>query len=225
MLFDLRSRGRRRTVQVIYVGLAFLMFGGLILFGVGAGNGFGGLLNAFTNGGNSGAQAQAINQTLRSAQKLARENPTSARAQGNLVEAYWSAANEGSNFDSTTGVYSATGKRYLGQATQAWTEYAELTDNPQFAIATIAAHSFARTSNWAGAAAAWESVTSSIPSAGSYFCFAASSYAAKQTRKGDLAAAQAVRRSPQLQRLTVKNELKAARTSPSTAQTVVASSC
>jgi hypothetical protein len=224
MLFDLRSRGRRRTVQVIYVGLAFLMFGGLILFGVGAGNGFGGLLNAFTNGNNSGAQAQAINQTLRNAQKLARENPTSARAQGNLVEAYWSAANQGSNV-STTGVYSAAGKRYLDQATQAWTDYAKLTDNPQFAIATIAARSFARTSNWAGAAGAWESITSGTPSAGSYFCFAASSYAANQSRKGDLAAAQAIRRAPQLQRLTIKNELKAARTSPSTAQTVVASSC
>ena len=49
MLFDLRSRGRRRAVRVIYVGLAVLMFGGLVLFGVGAGNGLGGLLNAFTN--------------------------------------------------------------------------------------------------------------------------------------------------------------------------------
>jgi len=225
MLFDLRSRGRRRTVQVIYIGLAFLMFGGLVLFGVGAGNGFGGLLNAFTNGGNSGAQTQAINRSLRSAQKLARENPTSARTQGNLVQAYWIAANEGSNFDSTTGVYSAAGKRYLTQATQAWANYAKLTNNPQFAIATIAAHSFARTSDWAGAATAWESVTSSIPSAGSYFCFAASSYAAKQTRKGDLAALQAVKHAPELQRLSVKNELKAARTSPSTAQTVVASTC
>jgi hypothetical protein len=225
MLFDLRSRGRRRTVQVIYIGLAFLMFGGLVLFGVGAGNGFGGLLNAFTNGGNSGAQNQAINQTVKNAEKLARESPTSARAQGNLVQAYWIAANEGSNFDSATGVYSAAGKHYLTQATQAWTDYAKLTNNPQFAIATIAAHSFARTSNWAGAADAWESVTGSIPSAGSYFCFAASSYAAKQTRKGDLATAQAVKRAPQLQRLTIKNELKAARTSPSTAQTLVASTC
>ena len=36
MLFDLRSRGRRRTVQVVYLGLAVLMGGGLVLFGVGA---------------------------------------------------------------------------------------------------------------------------------------------------------------------------------------------
>ncbi len=39
MLFDLRSRGRRRTVQFVYLGLAILLGGGLVLFGVGAGNG------------------------------------------------------------------------------------------------------------------------------------------------------------------------------------------
>ena len=44
MLFDLRSRGRRRTVQAVYLGLAIILGGGLVLFGVGAGNGFGGLL-------------------------------------------------------------------------------------------------------------------------------------------------------------------------------------
>ena len=34
MLFDLRGKGRRRTVQVIYVSLAILMGGGLVLFGI-----------------------------------------------------------------------------------------------------------------------------------------------------------------------------------------------
>ena len=34
MLFDLRGRGRRRTVQVIYLSLAILMGGGLVLFGI-----------------------------------------------------------------------------------------------------------------------------------------------------------------------------------------------
>ena len=35
MLFDLRGRGRRRTVQVIYLTLALLLGGGLVLFGIG----------------------------------------------------------------------------------------------------------------------------------------------------------------------------------------------
>ena len=45
MLFDLRGRGRRRTVQSIYLGLAILMGGGLVLFGIG-GTSSGGLLDA-----------------------------------------------------------------------------------------------------------------------------------------------------------------------------------
>ena len=31
MLFDLRGRGRRRTVKIVYITLAFLMVGGLVL--------------------------------------------------------------------------------------------------------------------------------------------------------------------------------------------------
>ena len=43
MLFDLRGRGRRRLVQVIYIGLAGLIGLGLIGFGIGGGFGGGGL--------------------------------------------------------------------------------------------------------------------------------------------------------------------------------------
>ena len=34
MLFDLRGRGRRRTVKIVYITLALLMGGGLVLFGI-----------------------------------------------------------------------------------------------------------------------------------------------------------------------------------------------
>src|SRR5688500_1662115 len=49
MLFDLRGR-RRRLVQVVYLTLALLLGGGLVLFGIG-GDVSGGLLNAFEGGG------------------------------------------------------------------------------------------------------------------------------------------------------------------------------
>ena len=48
MLFDLRGRGRRRTVQVIYLSLALLLGGGLVLFGIG-GDVQGGLFDAFSS--------------------------------------------------------------------------------------------------------------------------------------------------------------------------------
>ena len=54
MLFDLRGRGRRRTVQVIYIGLALLIGIGLVGFGIGGGFGSGGLLNAANNNEGSG---------------------------------------------------------------------------------------------------------------------------------------------------------------------------
>ena len=51
MLFDVRG-GRRRVIQVIYLSLAILMGGGLVLFGIG-GNVSGGLFDAIggSNGG------------------------------------------------------------------------------------------------------------------------------------------------------------------------------
>ncbi len=52
MLFDLRGRGRRRTVQVIYLGLAVLMGGGLVLFGIGGATP-GGLFDAVSGNSSS----------------------------------------------------------------------------------------------------------------------------------------------------------------------------
>ncbi len=81
MLFDLRSRGRRRTVQAVYLGLAVLMGGGLILFGVGAGNGFGGILNAFTGNGSGNNQKQVVSQQEKQALAAVKANPNSAAAE------------------------------------------------------------------------------------------------------------------------------------------------
>ena len=53
MLFDLRGRGRRRTVRVIYGSLAVLFGAGLVLFGVGAGFGGGGSLSSLSKEGES----------------------------------------------------------------------------------------------------------------------------------------------------------------------------
>ena len=57
MLFDLRGRGRRRTIQVIYASLALLMGGGLIFFGIGGATS-GGLFDAL-GGSSNGSAARA----------------------------------------------------------------------------------------------------------------------------------------------------------------------
>src|SRR6202035_2287234 len=97
MLFDLRSRGRRRTVQAVYLGLAILMGGGLVLFGVGAGNGFGGILNAFNGGGNGSAQKQQVTAQEKQALAQTKADPTSPTAWSALVQAQYSSAGQGSD--------------------------------------------------------------------------------------------------------------------------------
>src|SRR5205085_807545 len=103
MLFDLRSRGRRRTVQAVYLGLAILMGGGLVLFGVGAGNGLGGLLNAFTGNGSSSGQKQVVSQQEKAALRQTRQSPSNPAGWAALVQARWTSAGQGNNFNTNTG--------------------------------------------------------------------------------------------------------------------------
>jgi hypothetical protein len=218
MLFDLRGRGRRRTVQTIYLGLALLMGGGLVLFGVGAGNGNGGLLNAFNGGSNSqnavvsSAEKQALQQT-----KL---NPTNPAGWAALVQARWTSSQQnGSQTTAGTVVYNKQGKTELAGTTQAWQKYVALTKSPDPTIAILAARANQALADYSGAADAWELETTVAPNeVKGYECLAANAYAAKQTRKGDLATAKAVALTPKAQQLTLKAALTQAKTNVAVAQ-------
>ncbi len=220
MLFDLRSRGRRRTVQVVYLGLALLMGGGLVLFGVGAGNGVGGLLNAFTGNGSGNAQSQVLSQQEKSALRQTKLNPTSPTGWANLVSArYVSASSNPADYNSSTGTFTSTGKKELAATTAAWERYLQLIKSPDPNLAILAARAYADQGKYAGAAGAWEIQTVADPSAPKgYECLAASAYAAKQTRKGDLALTKALSLVPKLSRTTLKSQIQAAKTTPSVAQ-------
>jgi hypothetical protein len=221
MLFDLRSRGRRRTVQVVYLGLAVLIGGGLILFGVGTGSGTGGLLNAFTGNGSGNAQNQAIGQQEKNADKQVKVNPSDAPAWGQLVSARWADAATGSNYNSTTGAFSADGKKELAGTTDAWQHYASLTKQPNPNLAILAARAYGNLGNYSSEANTWEIVSTADPSSAHGFeCLAAAAYAAKQTRKGDLALDKALSLTPKLGRATLKTQVQAAKTTPT-----IAASC
>lgn len=225
MLFDLRSRGRRRTVQAVYLGLALLMGGGLVLFGVGAGNGVGGLLNAFTGGG-SNNQSQVVSQQEKQALRQTRLHPTDPTGWAALVQARWTSAGQGSNYDTGTARFTASGKKELAKMEQAWIRYLQLTKNPDPNTAILAARGLAQVGNFAGAADAWEISAAANPgSARGYECLAASAYAASQTRKGDLATAKALTLVPKVQRATTQKALQAAKTSTQTAQQVAQQQC
>lgn len=218
MLFDLRSRGRRRTVQAVYLMLAILMGGGLILFGVGTGSGFGGLLNAFTGSG-SNNQGQVLSQQEEAALKQTRLHPNSSAAWAALVQArYQNASSNG--YDSTTSTYTAEGKKELGRATDAWQRYLTLSKHPDGNIAILAANAYGTLGQYANEAAAWEVETLASNPAGAkgFECLAISAYAAGQTRKGDLASAKAVSMVPKASRKQVRSAIAGAKTQPTLAQ-------
>jgi hypothetical protein len=219
VLFDLRSRGRRRTVQTVYLGLALLMGGGLVLFGVGAGNGFGGILNAFTGNGSSSAQKQVVSQQEKTALRQTQLQPTNPAGWAALVQARWTSASHGGNFDATTNTFTSSGKKELALTGQAWQQYLKLTNSPSSDVAILAARAYAQLGDYANQAKAWEIVTLANPTEfKGYECLAVSAYAAKETRKGDLAAAKALTLVPKVSQLTLKQTFQLAKTNPTIAQ-------
>lgn len=216
MLFDLRSRGRRRTVQGVYLALAILMGGGLILFGVGTGVGGGGLLNAF--GGGSSNQKQVVSQQETQALRQTRLDPSNPQGWAALLQARWDTAGQGSDFNSTTG-FTAAGRRELAGAIQAWQRYRALVQSPDPNLAVLAARAYSAVGNYSGASSAWEDETLVSPSESKGFeCLAVTAYAAGETRKGDLATSKALGLIPKAQQLTIKQSLQQASKSSSTAK-------
>jgi hypothetical protein len=218
MLFDLRSRGRRRTVQVVYLGLAILFGLGLVLFGVGTGSG-GGLLNAFTGNGSSNSQGSAISQQEKTALRQTKADPSNPSAWASLINARWASANS-SSVQTTTGTsFTSKGKQELVGTTQAWQHYLQLTHQPNPDLAILAARAYAFLGDYANAANSWETEAQASPTeAKGYECLALSAYAAKQTRKGDLAKAKALSLVPKASRKQIGTVLDQAKTTPTAAQ-------
>jgi hypothetical protein len=225
MLFDLRSRGRRRTVQVIYIGLAVLIGSGLILFGVGTGSGGGGLFGAFT-GSNShnGANSSAVTSQVKSALAQTKKNPSSAAAWSNLVNARFSAANS-VGYDNTSATYTTAGKQQLQLLTQAYNKYTSLTRTPSSNTASIAAKAYTQLGNWKTASSVYQTVLTGESGSNRLHaleCITLTSYAAKNDRVAQLAEARVLALLPTK---TVRKETKTELEQAKTSTTVVTETC
>src|SRR3954447_26755811 len=97
MLFDLRGSGRRRIVKIVYITLAFLMGGGLVLFGIGGGGGIsGGLVDAITGtSGGGDTSADRFTKQERAALAKTKVNPQDAPAWAALARARFQLAGAG----------------------------------------------------------------------------------------------------------------------------------
>jgi hypothetical protein len=225
MLFDLRSRGRRTTVRGVYLTLAILIGGGLILFGVGTGVGGGGLPNAFNGGGSS--QKSVVSSVERNAEKAAKAHPNSAGAWAALLQARWTTATTaGSGFNASTSTFTSLGKKELSELTSDWQRYAALTKSPSPENATLAAKAYGAIGQYGQAASTWETVSMGEPtSTNAYGCLALAAYAAKQTRKGDLATNKVLSMLPKSQQTTAKIQLVQAKKNPTAAQQGLRATC
>ena len=87
MLFDIRGR-RKRFIQVIYVALAVLMGGGLVLFGIGGGTS-GGLLDGLGISGGGSSSDPQFDDRIERAQTTLETSPDDEKALLSLAEAHF----------------------------------------------------------------------------------------------------------------------------------------
>ncbi len=214
MLFDLRGAGRRTTIKVVYLTLALLMGGGLVLFGIG-GDVSGGLVDAITErGATTDTGTGRYEDRVESAQRETRANPQDATAFAALARARYQLANAGDNFDRNTGQYSDSGKSQLRQAAAAWERHLALDPKqPDDGVASLMVQAYSQLglNDPAKAVAAQEVITETRPKSATFANLAVLAYQAGQTRKGDLATDQAVERADADDRKTLRSELKSAK--------------
>jgi cytochrome c-type biogenesis protein CcmH/NrfG len=215
MLFDLRGRGRRRTVQVIYLSLAILMGGGLVLFGIGGATS-GGLFDAFTgDNSTSSSGTEALERTVTSATAATERNPQDARAWAQLVRARFQLAGADGGVDENTGAFTAKGKRRLVAVERAWDRYIALDPNPPDDVAaTYMVQAFSNTglNKPEKAVRALEMVIEVRgDNSNLYSQLAVLAYQAGQTRKGDLSADKAVQLAPAADRKLLRENLEEAK--------------
>ncbi len=214
MLFDLRGRGRRRTVQVIYLSLAILMGGGLVLFGIGGATS-GGLIDAIQGNSSTTSGTDAFQKRVDALEKRTQANPQDKAAWAQLAGLRFQLAGSGANYDQTTGAYTAKGKAILLQAAAAWQRHLRLAgEKPDTTVANqmVQAYGVTGLRNYAEAVKALEFVIDATPNATfqQYAQLAVLAHGAKQTRKATLAADKAVSLAPKNQRKTLQTQIKTA---------------
>jgi hypothetical protein len=210
MLFDLKGK-RRRTVQVTYVALAFLMAVGLIGAGVGSGTS-GGLFDLFSGGGGGSTANKTIEKRIKTAERALRVNPKDQVAMVSLVRSHYTLAS--ADTDQRTGQFGKDGKKELAKASTAWQRYvASDPKKPDASLAglMVVAYSSIGLNQPSNAAGAAEIVASERNDAQAWLQLVQYATLAHQTRKADLAGQKAIERAPKKQRKLVKQAVAQAK--------------
>ncbi len=217
MLFDLRGRGRRRTVRVIYTGLALLMGIGLVGFGIGGGFGGGGLFTAASKNEGAGGGASYASEITKY-KKIIVVHPNDTGAWEALLKAQLhEAGNE--PYETSQGAVTSQGKSLYAQVAKTWTGYMALNPakvSPELAKEMLRIYDEEGLNEPAQAVHVLQLVVADEPSNASYYAqLAEYAYRANNVRIGDLASEKAVSLAPASEKTTLKKDLAEVKANPS----------
>ncbi len=223
MLFDLQSPRRRNFIRVIYAGLAVLMGGGLILFGIGGGGG-GGILDAIgltDSTGSGGGGGNPFEDQISEAEAKLVVNPQDQQALITLVTLHVQSGQQQVDVDPDTGQQSPTveSNEEFQRAADNWDAYLKTKPaKPNFAAATQVAQAYlflaeSSTSagevdaNLQGAAGAQKIAAEQQPTLGSLSTLAQYLYFAGDTAAADRAAQQALAKADSSNKAQLQTQL------------------
>lgn len=206
MLFDLRGKGRRRTVRVIYTGLALLMGVGLVGFGIGGGFGGGGILNAASS--NEGSGSASFAAKIKKYRTQTQKNAADTAAWEGLTKAL---LHEAAGVNGTSTTVTSQAKQLYREASASWGSYIALKPakpSPELAQLMATVYGEEVLNEPAKAVQVLQVVVAARPtSAALWAALAESAYKAKNTDIGGLASEKAVALAPAADRVRVKDEL------------------
>ena len=211
MLFDLRSRGRRRAIRVVYGFLAVLIGGGLVLFGVGGGAGSTGLLSQLAQQGNGSATGIKLDEKATAkAQRAAKAAPNSASAWDNYGLQVFKLADTNYVTSTTQPGFTAPGVKELRVLGRVWNHYLSL--SPAKPDATLAADvAFAYGANGTDqfkiAETGDEVVAQDGPTWHNYYQLAFDAFLAKDDTAGELAESRALALAPASEKKQISSTL------------------
>jgi hypothetical protein len=239
MLFDLRSPGRRNLIRVVYAGLAVLMGGGLIFFGIG---GSGGGLFSDVGAGGGGDGGNPFEDQIEDAETRLQQNPQDTATLAELVQLYYSAGQNQIEIDEETGAQSLTqdGEERLRQSADTWDRYLKVTEKSgaqaDSATASVAFQLFSllasasfsnaqgassgtealadandAVASWTDAAEAQRILAAAQPTGQAYVNLAGLLYLTGDAAGGDQAAAQAVQEAAPNEKEAIQEQLNQAK--------------
>jgi len=205
MLFDLQGK-RRRVVQSVYLMLAVLMGGGLVLFGIG-GDVSGGLFDAFSDR-SGGSGNDIVEERVDKNEDRARTNPRAPGPHKELVRDYYSLAISQASDQSG---FPPDAQDELRKASQHWNTYLEVAKgNPDPSLARVALQVYDPTAlnRPQEAVKAAQIIAADGEDAGSYLQLAQYALLAGDKRIEKLASSKAIDLAPKDQRKAVRDQLE-----------------